>query len=55
MWFELIFEFLTLGSVFLGVKNNSKNFGTKKNKAAEQNFELIDIVFKKNAEILMFL
>ena len=25
------FEFLTLGEVFLGVKNNSKNFGNKKN------------------------
>ena len=26
-----IFEFETLGGVFLGVKNNSKNFGNKKN------------------------
>ena len=26
-----IFEFQTLGGVFLGVKNNSKNFGNKKN------------------------
>ena len=25
------FEFLGLGGVFLGVKNNSKNFGNKKN------------------------
>ena len=25
------FEFLTLGGVFLGVENNSKNFGNKKN------------------------
>ena len=25
------FEFLTLGGVFLGVKNNSKNIGNKKN------------------------
>ena len=25
-----IFEFQTLGGVFLGVKNNSKNFGNKK-------------------------
>ena len=25
------FEFLTLGEVYLGVKNNSKNFGNKKN------------------------
>ena len=24
------FEFFDLGGVFLGVKNNSKNFGTKK-------------------------
>ena len=24
------FEFLTLGGVFLGVKNNSTNFGNKK-------------------------
>ena len=24
------FEFLDLGGVFLGVKNNSKNFGNKK-------------------------
>ena len=30
MWFKPIFEFLTLGGVFLGVKNNSKNFGNKK-------------------------
>ena len=30
MWFKLIFEFLTMGRVFLGVKNNSKNFGNKK-------------------------
>ena len=29
--FKPIFEFLTLGGVFLGVKNNSKNFGNKKN------------------------
>ena len=28
--FKLIFEFLSLGVVFLGVKNNSKNFGNKK-------------------------
>ena len=28
--FKPIFEFLTLGGVFLGVKNNSKNFGNKK-------------------------
>ena len=26
------FEFLTLGGVFLGVKNYSKNFGNKKDK-----------------------
>ena len=26
-----IFEFETLGGVFLGVKNNSKNFGNKNN------------------------
>ena len=31
MWFKPIFEFLTLGGVFLGVKNNSKNFGNQKN------------------------
>ena len=30
IWFKLIFEFLTMGRVFLGVKNNSKNFGNKK-------------------------
>ena len=30
MWFKLIFEFLTMGRVLLGVKNNSKNFGNKK-------------------------
>jgi len=29
--FKLIFAFLSLGGVFLGVKNNSKNFGNKKN------------------------
>ena len=29
--FKLIFEFLSLGGVFLGVKNNSKNFGSKRN------------------------
>ena len=28
--FKVIFEFLSLGEVFLGVKNNSKNFGNKK-------------------------
>ena len=28
--FKLIFEFLILVGVFLGVKNNSKNFGNKK-------------------------
>jgi len=28
--FKLIFEFLSLGGVFLGVKNNSKKFGNKK-------------------------
>ena len=28
---KLIFEFLSLGGVFLGVKHNSKNFGNKKN------------------------
>ena len=28
--FKLIFEFLILGEVFLGVENNSKNFGNKK-------------------------
>ena len=26
----VLFEFLGLGGVFLGVKNNSKNFGNKK-------------------------
>ena len=31
MWFKPIFEFMTLEWVFLGVKNNSKNFGNKKN------------------------
>ena len=31
MWFKPIFEFSTMGRVFLGVKNNSKNFGNKKN------------------------
>ena len=30
MWFKLIFEFLIMGRVFLGVKNDSKNFGNKK-------------------------
>ena len=29
--FKPIFEFLNLGGVFLGVKNNSKNIGNKKN------------------------
>ena len=29
--FKPIFEFLTFGGVFLGVKNNFKNFGNKKN------------------------
>ena len=29
--FKLIFEFLSLGGVFLGVKNNSRNFGNPKN------------------------
>ena len=31
MWFKPVYEFLTLEGVFLGVKNNSKNFGNKKN------------------------
>ena len=31
MWFRPIFQFLTLGGVFLGVKNNSKNYKNKKN------------------------
>ena len=30
MWFKLIFEFLTMGRVFLGVKNDFNNFGNKK-------------------------
>ena len=30
MWFEPIFEFLTLEGVFLGVINNSKTLGNKK-------------------------
>ena len=30
MPFKPIFEFQTLGGVFLGEKNNSKNFGNKK-------------------------
>ena len=30
MPFKSIVEFKTLGGVFLGVKNNSKNFGNKK-------------------------
>ena len=29
--FKPIFDFLNLGGVFLGVKNNSRNFGNKKN------------------------
>ena len=31
MWFKPIIDFLTLEGVFLRVKNNSKNFGNKKN------------------------
>ena len=31
MWFKPIFEFMTFERVFLGVKNNSKNFGNRKN------------------------
>ena len=31
VWFKLNFEFLNLGRVFLGVKNNSRNFENKKN------------------------
>ena len=30
IWFKPIFEFLTLGGVLLGVKNDFKNFGGKK-------------------------
>ena len=30
-WFKPIFEFLTLGGIFLGVTTNSKNFRNKKN------------------------
>ena len=40
MWFKLIFEFLTLGRVFLGVKNNSKNFGNKKIKCCIAKFSV---------------
>ena len=29
--FKPIFEFLSMGGVFLGVKNNTKNSGSKKN------------------------
>ena len=36
--FKLIFEFLSLGGLFLGVKNNSKNFGNKKNIVNSQYF-----------------
>ena len=32
MVFREGFQFLTLGGVFLGVKNNSKNFGTQINR-----------------------
>ena len=50
------FQFLTLGGMFLGVENNSKNFGNQKNIGLFlQNFELIDIDYQKNAEILVFL
>ena len=31
MWFKPILGFLTLGGVFIGVENNSKNFENKKN------------------------
>ena len=34
MWFELIFEFLILGMVFLGVKIILRTLGTKKYKVA---------------------
>ena len=44
------FEFLTLGGVFLGVKNTSKNFGNKKYKVVLQSFDLMDIFYPKNTE-----
>ena len=43
------FEFLTFGWVFVGVKNNSKNFGNKKNIGLFfQNFEKMIIICQKN-------
>ena len=54
--FKLIFEFLGLEGVFLGVKNNSKNVGNKKNiRLLIKILSKWDIDDQKKAEIVLFL
>ena len=49
------FEFLTLGGVFLGVKNNSKNSGTKKNiRLFSKILSKMTLLFSKLSHFLEF-
>ena len=49
------FEFLTLGGVFLGVKNNSKNSGTKKNiRLLSKILSKMTLLFSKLSHFLEF-
>ena len=49
------FEFLTLGGVFLGVKNNSKNFGNKKKlRLLSKIFSKLTLFFSKSSHFLDF-
>ena len=52
---ELIFEFQTLGGVILGVKNNSKNFGNKKDIRLLSKILNKKTLFIRNADVLVFL
>ena len=56
MLFKLIFEFLTFGGVFLGVKNNSKNSGNKKNKRLfSKILSKWNLLYSKSSNFLEFL
>ena len=50
MWFKPIFEFLTLGVVFSGVKNNSNNFGNK----IKKKWRKMDFIRSKLQKLLWF-
>ena len=47
------FEFLTLGGVFLGVKNNSENFGNKKILGCLAKFRVNGPCFTENLPIFL--